>query len=195
MIFEAFYQVQSGVRDKTPGTGLGLPISKQLVELHGGRIWVESQGEHTGSRFSFTVPVAIPQPARGAADIVAITSDAVLLNNVSSMISLCQRHKRCFTLCRLRIDKGPFQEKIATIREVLVRHKRKYDFVGIDEDGNIYFILQETGQQAAEGVCERHAHELKQASGDLNISYVMAAYPEDGDSPEALLGKVADTGQ
>jgi len=195
MIFEAFYQVQCGVRDKTPGTGLGLPISRQLVELHGGRIWVESQGERTGSRFSFTVPVAIPLPERGVADIVAITSDAILLNNVSSMISLCQRHKRCFTLCRLRIDKGSFQEKIATIKEVLVRYKRKYEFAGTDEDGNIYFILQETGRQAAEVVCERHVHELKRAYGDLNVSYAMATYPEDGDTPEALLGKVADTGQ
>ncbi|HEV2964542.1 MAG TPA: PAS domain S-box protein [Candidatus Angelobacter sp.] len=55
-IFEKFYQVgmsTSGVRE---GTGLGLPITKNLVELHGGRIWVESQPGH-GSRFTLTLPL------------------------------------------------------------------------------------------------------------------------------------------
>jgi len=56
-IFEPFYQVSSSKQDKTPGTGLGLPISKDLVELHGGTIWVESEGEGKGSRFSFKIPV------------------------------------------------------------------------------------------------------------------------------------------
>ena len=56
-IFEEFHQVSGSVKDKTPGTGLGLPITKSIVEMHGGRIWVESEGQGKGSRFSFTLPV------------------------------------------------------------------------------------------------------------------------------------------
>jgi len=56
-IFEEFHQVRSGISDKTPGTGLGLPLTKRLVEMHGGRIWVESEGEGKGARFSFALPV------------------------------------------------------------------------------------------------------------------------------------------
>ncbi len=56
-IFENFYQVQGGLVDKTRGVGLGLPIAKRLVELHGGTIWVESDGKGKGSRFSFTLPI------------------------------------------------------------------------------------------------------------------------------------------
>jgi PAS domain S-box-containing protein len=59
-IFQEFYQVRSGVRDKTPGTGLGLSLTKRMVEMHGGRIWVESEGEGRGSRFSFTIPNSLP---------------------------------------------------------------------------------------------------------------------------------------
>lgn len=60
-IFEGFYQVKSGYTDKTPGTGLGLLITKRIVELHGGLITVSSQGEGTGSKFSFTIPLNIEE--------------------------------------------------------------------------------------------------------------------------------------
>jgi signal transduction histidine kinase len=56
-IFEKFYQVGSTTKGTREGTGLGLPITSKLVELHGGVIQVESRpGE--GSRFSFTLPLA-----------------------------------------------------------------------------------------------------------------------------------------
>jgi signal transduction histidine kinase len=54
-IFEEFQQTEVGVRQRE-GTGLGLALSKRLVELHRGRIWVESQAGH-GSRFVFTLPI------------------------------------------------------------------------------------------------------------------------------------------
>jgi signal transduction histidine kinase len=54
-IFEEFQQTETGV-DQREGTGLGLALSKRLVELHGGRIWLESElGK--GSTFVFTLPV------------------------------------------------------------------------------------------------------------------------------------------
>lgn len=58
-VFEKFKQVGDTLTDKPKGTGLGLPICKQIVEHHGGTIWVESELGH-GSTFSFTLPVPVP---------------------------------------------------------------------------------------------------------------------------------------
>ncbi|AFY87394.1 ATP-binding protein [Chroococcidiopsis thermalis] len=57
-VFEKFKQVGDTLTDKPKGTGLGLPICKQIVEHHGGKIWVEST-LGTGSKFSFTLPIMI----------------------------------------------------------------------------------------------------------------------------------------
>ena len=56
-VFDEFYQTKYAIRGKPPGTGLGLPITKRLVEAHDGKVWVESQGVGKGSRFSFTLPL------------------------------------------------------------------------------------------------------------------------------------------
>ncbi|MBT9537087.1 MAG: hypothetical protein IVZ94_03035, partial [Nitrospirae bacterium] len=55
-LFQPFQQLESTLTKKYEGTGLGLSISKKIVELHGGRIWVESE-MGKGSRFSFMIPL------------------------------------------------------------------------------------------------------------------------------------------
>ena len=72
-IWDPFYQVESPMRRRHGGSGLGLAIVRRLVELHGGLVRAESEGQNCGSRFVFTLPMAespatirvenLPEPA------------------------------------------------------------------------------------------------------------------------------------
>ncbi len=66
-IFELFHRLDPHLE----GTGLGLALARRIVETHGGRLWVESEGEGRGSTFCFTLPGAAPVNEPGEASRLA----------------------------------------------------------------------------------------------------------------------------
>ncbi len=59
-IFAPFEQADNSASRRYQGTGLGLSLTRQFVELHGGKVWAESEGEGKGSRFTFVIPCTPP---------------------------------------------------------------------------------------------------------------------------------------
>jgi signal transduction histidine kinase len=57
-IFKPFYQLESSLRREHGGLGIGLALCKSLIELHGGRIWVESE-VGKGSTFTLVIPECV----------------------------------------------------------------------------------------------------------------------------------------
>src|SRR5215207_3607791 len=60
-VFERFFQVETHLTRRYGGMGLGLAVAKAMIDLHGGRIWAESE-DSKGSTFTFLLPAAKPQP-------------------------------------------------------------------------------------------------------------------------------------
>jgi DNA-binding response OmpR family regulator len=91
-VFEKFTQVGEVMTNKPKGTGLGLPICKQIVEHHNGRIWAESDPGQ-GSTFSFTLPVDL-SPESGASSLHLQSLVERLKENVNRAVTPAEKSQK-----------------------------------------------------------------------------------------------------
>ncbi|MCD9024632.1 ATP-binding protein [Cohnella silvisoli] len=165
-IFQSFYQVDSGDHRSVQGTGLGLPIAKQLVELHGGTIAVSSVPDK-GSRFSFTLPASnvmsrsLPadRPREGEAEVVATAEEALnrqiegngKRNGRYSILIAEDDAASMKALLNLLTDEDAAIETVRDGRHAMDRidSRRKYDLVILD-----IMMPGMTGLQVLRGIRE-----------------------------------------
>ncbi|MEG4486831.1 ATP-binding protein [Microcoleus sp. D2_18a_B4] len=86
-VFEHFRQEDGAITRKFGGLGLGLAIARQIVELHGGRIWVESRGEGQGATFTVELPLLhTANPVEEVADTTEVRSNELHLASVRVLV-------------------------------------------------------------------------------------------------------------
>jgi PAS domain S-box-containing protein len=131
-LFEAFTQADSTTSRRFGGTGLGLTISQQLVELMGGRLEVDSQPDQ-GSRFFFTIPIAIQAdpPARPARIRDRLLGCRILIvdDNMTSR-DLLAEHARSWGMTAVTATDA--QAALAALADAVV-HGGAYDVAVIDQ--------------------------------------------------------------
>jgi signal transduction histidine kinase len=83
-IFDTFRQIDGSSTRRQGGLGIGLAIAKHIVELHGGKIWVESK-HGSGSTFAFMIPVETEEMLRSSSSDSADALARAMPSNVQSM--------------------------------------------------------------------------------------------------------------
>jgi len=181
-VFDQFQQIENSLNRKNGGTGLGLPIAKQLIEAHRGFIWVESE-LNRGTTFSFVIPVLSEK------DKFIIDLEKEILKSKSasqSMLLLMIAEKQSGTCSFINAIK---EERISIIRKT--SNTKEVDYV---EDENRYFVVlipeadkfaQSFIEKKIEGVLST---ELPSDSAEkYAILYSTALYPDNGDDSASLL--------
>jgi signal transduction histidine kinase len=190
-LFQPFQQIESTLTRQHSGTGLGLNLCKNFIELHGGRILVQSE-VGTGSRFSFVIPMEAVRQTEMQSFAAEIQSFewGHFLRHIDRFISFHKRNNMQFGLVRLDlINEGKPEDNLLifkNLKNILRRHEilsqRK-------SDNTCYIALLASDGQMVKNSIERFREALKAFHYDADFR--VAIYPDDGSDIEELF-KVLD---
>ena len=194
-IFEEFYQTSDGSAAKAPGTGLGLSLVKRLAQLHGGKVWVESEGRDQGSRFSVSLPMAAPPAEEDEAGAEAPPVNVIsrvddLRRRLAVLIEQSKASNRPLTLCLLRTRPELSRTEAVRVAREFQKEKRPDDYLGVDWTGQMYLIFRGVDAERAKIPCGRMTGRATGALVQVEVTWLRATFPEDGRTADALLGKL-----
>ena len=133
-IFDKFTQADGSITRRFGGTGLGLTITRRLVEMFGGRIWVESV-EGKGSKFNIRIPLEVAQkPRHAAAEQKSVGADKISLHGRQPQILLVEDNAVNQKVVLAILTKRGFHVEIAAngLEALAAVQKAQFDLVLMD---------------------------------------------------------------
>ncbi|MCK4244347.1 MAG: diguanylate cyclase [Candidatus Omnitrophica bacterium] len=191
IIFDRFRQVGRTPGPGLRGTGLGLPICKEIIRLHDGDIWVESQ-PGKGSKFVFTLPIA--RKYRTLPEYLNVQIE--FARAVGTKFSLLLLKVTNYDRIEKRLGKKEARKVLRSLRNVLGKELRKAtDMIAVSQREEFYVGLPKTDIKGASILIKRAKTAIcAKKFGDNNITLSLktglATYPTDAGTPEGLVKEV-----
>ena len=180
-VFDQFQQIENSLNRKNGGTGLGLPIAKQLIEAHKGFIWVESE-LNRGTTFSFAIPV-LSEKEKFLIDLDKETAKAKACNQSLLLVLIKESQKNSQTFIEdVKEGKISIIRKTANTKEVYFT----------ENDSNFLAVMIPEADKFAQSFIEKKIESTVISGIDgktdkkYDILYSSATYPEGGAGSKEL---------
>jgi len=183
LIFDKFRQLSNSHNSQEYGTGLGLAITKELIELHGGKIWVESE-RGKGSRFIFTLPKE--------------SLESSFCKEIDKFLRYCKKHGQDFSLFAINHpmmkvcqNKDDFNNILANFMKDIHKEIKTDHYLHLTNSSDILGIAMNSNDFNTNQVMNKVQSRIDQFNNErtnqrtaLNVTWV--SYPEAGNNSEQL---------
>jgi len=193
-LFGRFMQIDRSAGGGPKGTGLGLSITKELVQMYGGKIWVESELDK-GSKFTFTLPVLNSQTIFKEYINNGI-KDAVDKGSAFSIVIISFNN---FKAVFKKLGKEPVNQILSDLEETAKKTLRRVTDMVLKYKEEVVILLPDVKREDAFAVGSRiedavraYFEQKKDSLGGVKIKYGIANFPDDAGNSEELIKKARD---